>query len=525
VDSFDTSAIAVTGGHVYVADDLDGLVVIAVGDGASVPAIGHIAGFGYVKDVAVVGSQAYAAAGDSGLVVIDLADPAAPAIIGRANTPGIATGVVVAGGLAYVADFESGMQVVDISTPTAPAVVGGIDTAGEARGIALAGSLVLLAEEEIGLSVIDVSNPSAPVARGNVGTSRAMDVVVDGSLAYVADGNAGLRIVEFADPAHPVIIGTVDPGEFVAGVAVAGNHAYLGAGDSGFHVADVTDPQTPVIVAGVDTPGDAEGVVITGVHAYVADYLAGCMVIDISVPAAPRLLGGGDTPGSAWVAAVEGDLVAVASGNELTLLPAQCPVTEPVEIASFTATVEDAAVILHWEVALATDLVGFSVLRSENGERGEYGRIHELPVTGSEGYRYRDANVRPGSIYHYAIEALSRDGSREHFGPVSAQAMQPAAEGVGITPRLDRVRPNPSPVSGGVAIQFALPRRMQAQLTIYDSAGRLVRLLADEVLPAGSHVRLWDGRDTRGRAAAAGVYRCRLTTGRTSLTVAIVRLP
>jgi flagellar hook assembly protein FlgD len=49
-------------------------------------------------------------------------------------------------------------------------------------------------------------------------------------------------------------------------------------------------------------------------------------------------------------------------------------------------------------------------------------------------------------------------------------------------------------------------------LTVYDVAGRLVRVLEDRWLAAGEHSVVWDGTDTRGRAVGAGVYFDRLDT-------------
>ena len=45
------------------------------------------------------------------------------------------------------------------------------------------------------------------------------------------------------------------------------------------------------------------------------------------------------------------------------------------------------------------------------------------------------------------------------------------------------------------------------------AAGRLVKRLVSEPMPAGHHDAVWEGRDSAGRAAAAGVYFFRLKTG------------
>ena len=49
------------------------------------------------------------------------------------------------------------------------------------------------------------------------------------------------------------------------------------------------------------------------------------------------------------------------------------------------------------------------------------------------------------------------------------------------------------------------------RLRIFDVAGRLVRTLVDEEMPAGwNHVVVWNGLDDRDREIASGVYFYRL---------------
>lgn len=64
----------------------------------------------------------------------------------------------------------------------------------------------------------------------------------------------------------------------------------------------------------------------------------------------------------------------------------------------------------------------------------------------------------------------------------------------------------PNPVNGSSTIRFELERPSRARLRIFDAAGRLVRTILDEQVTAGSHTRVWDGRDEQGREAASGIY-------------------
>jgi hypothetical protein len=71
----------------------------------------------------------------------------------------------------------------------------------------------------------------------------------------------------------------------------------------------------------------------------------------------------------------------------------------------------------------------------------------------------------------------------------------------------------PNPFNPSTRIRLEMPPGgAQARLAIFDASGRLVRTLVDGFLAEGPRAVAWDGRDTAGRAVAAGVYVCRLAT-------------
>ena len=72
------------------------------------------------------------------------------------------------------------------------------------------------------------------------------------------------------------------------------------------------------------------------------------------------------------------------------------------------------------------------------------------------------------------------------------------------------VRPNPFRMGESAAFQIEMPEAGQARLRIFDVSGRLVRVLIDAPLAAGSRLEPWDGRDGRGRSVGPGVYFGRL---------------
>jgi hypothetical protein len=86
--------------------------------------------------------------------------------------------------------------------------------------------------------------------------------------------------------------------------------------------------------------------------------------------------------------------------------------------------------------------------------------------------------------------------------------------GVPLIPAVVRLYPNqPNPFNPRTTIRFDLPVAGQAQLSIYDLAGRLVRVLVEGERAAGSYEAVWDGRDATGHSAPSGSYLARLVAG------------
>ncbi len=77
----------------------------------------------------------------------------------------------------------------------------------------------------------------------------------------------------------------------------------------------------------------------------------------------------------------------------------------------------------------------------------------------------------------------------------------------------------PNPFNPETRIRFSLPEEMQVKVTIYNLLGRKVRELSDEVMPAGAHHIIWDGRDRNGRPVTSGVYFYVLQAGQHAVQV------
>jgi hypothetical protein len=77
----------------------------------------------------------------------------------------------------------------------------------------------------------------------------------------------------------------------------------------------------------------------------------------------------------------------------------------------------------------------------------------------------------------------------------------------------------PNPFAGTGRIRFSLDRTEAARVSVLDVRGRTVRVLFDDVAPAGWTVVAWDGTDGSGRRAGSGIYFFRLETAASRRTV------
>jgi flagellar hook assembly protein FlgD len=66
-------------------------------------------------------------------------------------------------------------------------------------------------------------------------------------------------------------------------------------------------------------------------------------------------------------------------------------------------------------------------------------------------------------------------------------------------------------VTASVSLPYAVPN---ADLAVFDAAGRRLRTLIDGPLAAGRQIVTWGGSGDDGRRAPSGVYFMRLAAGR-----------
>jgi len=104
--------------------------------------------------------------------------------------------------------------------------------------------------------------------------------------------------------------------------------------------------------------------------------------------------------------------------------------------------------------------------------------------------------------------AYVRDGDVFRLADFAGRGQQSG----GLFPlALDDARPNPGRTR--IVIRWQLPAEARVSLRVYNTAGQLVKVLADGRTKPGVHTSVWNGMDSKGRRLANGVYFYALDNG------------
>jgi hypothetical protein len=261
------------------------------------------------------------------------------------------------------------------------------------------------------------------------------------------------------DPSRPSLIGSADIYGYALDVAVAGDHAFVAAYNDGVTLVDISDPGHPEVTQRCLLPGHAWSVEFAGVNAFVAAGEAGLHILartsyDGNLYRYSSLA----LPGYATGLALYGSKAFVACQG-------------------IGVCVVDVSNLWYPELLTVVDTPG-SAIGLGIGDlflcvADQGGGVQILPSDCPVASPVMDIRLLSGSV-------------------------------------VVRVGPNPSP--GRTEFRFATSRAGPVHADIYDLSGRLISKVLADRFEAGDQVAIWDGRDMRGRRAAAGIYLARITT-------------
>jgi hypothetical protein len=115
-----------------------------------------------------------------------------------------------------------------------------------------------------------------------------------------------------------------------------------------------------------------------------------------------------------------------------------------------------------------------------------------------------------GTNYH--IVDVSYDLSASSTKTVSIDAtVQTITTNHQIIPKVCALEQNyPNPFNPSTMIRYALPRRSNVDIEVFNMMGQKIASLVQDRQAAGEYQVLWNGGDSAGMQVASGVYICRM---------------
>ncbi len=168
----------------------------------------------------------------------------------------------------------------------------------------------------------------------------------------------------------------------------------------------------------------------------------------------------------------------------------------PVLISSFDACVFTNSVKLTWKIIEDGEIKGSKIYRKDV-QSNVVQLLSDTGFVSPRERKYIDSNVLAGRTYEYTLTVVLSDDSEMKSQTVSVK----------IKPYLATLHQNyPNPFNPITTISFTLPIKTQANLSIYDLEGRLVKTLVNDTLGEGFKEVTWGGSDTQGKPFSSSVY-------------------
>jgi len=198
---------------------------------------------------------------------------------------------------------------------------------------------------------------------------------------------------------------------------------------------------------------------------------------------------------------------ALSTINKITFSLTDGGTPLPVELISFSASINGDEVILNWSTAIEVNNYGFEVERTDVNEQFE--KIGFVNGSGNSNspkdYSFTDI-PNAGNILNYRIKQIDNDGKYKYSDIVEVT--------IGIPTQYELKQNYPNPFNPTTKIIYNIPNAGLVMLKVYDILGNELAVLVNENQKAGSYEINFDGSKL-----ASGVYICKFNSGNYSSSV------
>ncbi|NUM72052.1 MAG: T9SS type A sorting domain-containing protein [Ignavibacteriaceae bacterium] len=171
----------------------------------------------------------------------------------------------------------------------------------------------------------------------------------------------------------------------------------------------------------------------------------------------------------------------------------------PVELVSFAAAASGNAVELNWLTVTETNNMGFEIEKSTDGKNfSKIGFVNgNGTTTGYSFYKFSDLNPAAG-VNYYRLKQIDFDGSFEYSNVTEADFE--------VISDFALANNYPNPFNPSTKISFTVPEQAKVKLEVFNAAGELVSVLADQEFAKGNYSITFDASNL-----SSGMYIYKMT--------------
>ncbi len=145
-----------------------------------------------------------------------------------------------------------------------------------------------------------------------------------------------------------------------------------------------------------------------------------------------------------------------------------CDGALPVELTSFTASVNINQVMLKWSTETEVDNYGFDVERSDSEE--EWKKIGFVEGHGNsnspKSYSFTDKNPIGGSKFQYRLKQIDTDGQFEYSDEIEVEL---------VPTEFTLYQNYPNPFNSSTVIRYSLPRSSSVEIFVFNTIGEIIK--------------------------------------------------
>ncbi|MBN8572025.1 MAG: T9SS type A sorting domain-containing protein, partial [Ignavibacteria bacterium] len=153
----------------------------------------------------------------------------------------------------------------------------------------------------------------------------------------------------------------------------------------------------------------------------------------------------------------------------------------PVELSSFTSSIDRRKVTLNWSTATEQNNSGFDIERKSTGAENSWSKVGNVAGAGNSNatvsYNFVDNNVNTGK-YNYRLKQIDFNGNFKYYD-LSSEVI------VGVPSKFEISQNYPNPFNPSTKINFDLPFDSKVQIKIFDITGKEMAQIVNESRTAG----------------------------------------